>query len=123
MENPSIPNGISPEALQDLLNGLQDAEDSPLYDGMTAKQVRELALKHLNEIGAANKTALPSKLLVMMLINELAIYLHKMGVRAQEGERNETAAAFFSEVGQLQLAYSAIKNIRFHQHDFTMPKD
>ena len=121
----NIPDGISPEALQNILDDKQ--EQKPMYDGPEERvnMLCDIAVKatdlrkqydHLD----GDDHAMIHKVMIIELCKHFLMFHNVCGMRLVEQDP-EVAGAWFRDAGKFQAILNLLDTIEITNSDFTIP--
>ena len=121
----NIPDGISPEALQNILDDKQ--EQKPMYDGPEERvnmlcDIAEKAIdlrKQYDHL-SGDDHAMIHKVMLIDLCKQFLLFHNVCGTKLAN-EEPEVAGAWFRDAGKFQAILNLLDTIEITNSDFTIP--
>ncbi len=124
----NVPDGISPDALKDMMKDAipeakyEETKDSAAYDGLTKKQMLKLATNTLKDAHKECSDIMFTKVLILKALGGMIEYHESIARQMAKDGKAKQSVAWAGDMGFLQSAHNLLRHVYLGDEDFICPE-
>ncbi len=124
----NVPDGISPDALKDMMKDAipeakyEETKDSAAYDGLTKKQMLKLATNTLKDAHKECSDIMFTKVLILKALGCMIEYHENVARQMAKDGKSKQSVAWAGDMGFLQSAHNLLRHVYLGDEDFICPE-